>query len=186
MDILTIFLIAVGLAMDSFSASIASGIYVKSPRMGDALKVGGFFGFFQAFMPLIGWLGASTLLDVISNLDHWIAFFLLLLIGCKMICGSVDRKNNILKKDNMLNKVTLLTLSVATSIDALAVGITFAFLRFPIFSSIIIIGTVTFLLSFLGLYMGSYASKAFGRKIEIIGGIILIMIGIKILLEHLS
>ena len=185
MDIPTVFLIAVGLAMDSFSASIASGIYVRSPKIEDALKVGGFFGFFQAFMPLIGWLGASTLLDVISNLDHWIAFFLLLLIGCKMIRESIDRKNNILK-DNMLNKVTLLTLSVATSIDALAVGITFAFLRFPIFSSIIIIGTVTFLLSFLGLYMGSYVSKAFGRKIEIIGGIILIMIGVKILLEHLS
>ena len=185
MDILTIFLIAVGLAMDSFSASIASGIYVKSPRMGDALKVGGFFGFFQAFMPLIGWLGALTLLDVISNLDHWIAFFLLLLIGCKMMRKSTNGENGILKEGE-LNGVTLLTLSFATSIDALAVGITFAFLRFPIFSSVIIIGTVTFLLSFLGLYMGSYVSKAFGRKIEIIGGIILIMIGVKILLEHLS
>jgi len=183
-DVPTILLIAVGLAMDSFSVSIASGIYVRSPKIEDVLKVGGFFGFFQAFMPLIGWLGALTLLDVISNFDHWIAFFLLLLIGCKMI-KSANGKNGILKED-VLNGVTLLTLSVATSIDALAVGVTFAFLRFPIFSSIIIIGTVTFLLSFLGLYMGSYVSKAFKRKIEIIGGIILIMIGVKILLEHLS
>ena len=184
MDIPTIFLIAVGLAMDSFSVSVTSGIYMKSRRVEDALKIGGFFGFFQAFMPLIGWLGVLTLTDIISGFDHWIAFFLLLLIGCKMIYEAASGKNKGLKS-NALNGILLLTLSVATSIDALAVGISFAFLRFPIFLPIIIIGTVTFLLSFFGLYLGSQASKTFGEKIEIVGGGILIIIGVKILLEHL-
>ena len=185
MDVLTVFLIAVGLAMDSFSVSITSGIYVKSPRIEYALKVGAFFGFFQAFMPIIGWLGALTLIDVISGFDHWAAFFLLLLIGCKMIYESTLRKNSSLRS-NMLSGIVLLTLSVATSIDALAVGISFAFLRFSILLSVIIIGVVTFLFSFFGLYLGSHTGKIFGRKIEIIGGVILIIIGAKILLEHLS
>ena len=184
MDILTIFLIAVGLAMDSFSVSITTGIYVDSPRVKDAFKLGGFFGFFQAFMPLIGWLGALTIIDLISGFDHWVAFSLLLLIGCKMIYESAVRRDNVLKS-NMLSGIMLLTLSVATSIDALAVGISFAFLRFPILLSVIIIGVVAFLFSFFGLYLGSHTGKIFGRKIEIIGGVILILIGAKILLEHL-
>ena len=185
MDIPTVLLIAVGLAMDSFSVSITSGLYLESPRIEDALKVGAFFGFFQAFMPLIGWLGALTLIDLISGFDHWVAFFLLLLIGCKMIYESAMRKNGSLR-NNMLNGIVLLTLSIATSIDALAVGISLAFLRFSIFFSVIIIGVVTFILSFFGLYLGSHGGKLLGRKIEIIGGVILILIGIKILLEHLS
>jgi len=185
MDIPMVLLIAVGLAMDSFSVSITSGIHVKTPRIEYALKIGGVFGFFQAFMPLIGWVGASTLIDLISGFDHWAAFFLLLLIGCKMIYESSVRKNSELR-NNMLGGIMLLTLSIATSIDALAVGITLAFLRFHIFLSVVIIGVVTFLLSFLGLYLGSHVGKMFGRKIETAGGIILILIGVKILLEHLS
>ena len=184
MDIPTIFLMAAGLAMDSFSVSITSGIYVKSPRISYALKVGGFFGFFQAFMPLIGWLGALTIIDLISGFDHWAAFFLLLLIGCKMIYESAVRRNGSLRS-GMLSGIMLLTFSVATSIDALAVGISLAFLRFSIFLSVIIIGVVTFILSFFGLYLGSHVGKMLGRKIEIIGGTILILIGVKILLEHL-
>jgi len=184
MDFPTVFLIAVGLAMDSFSVSITSGIYVKSPRIEYALKLGGFFGFFQAFMPLIGWLGALTLIDLISGFDHWVAFFLLLLIGFKMIYECAVRKNSELRS-NMLSGIMLLTLSIATSIDALAVGISLAFLRFPIFLSVIIIGGVTFLLSFFGLYLGSHAGRMLEGKIETIGGVILILIGVKILLEHL-
>jgi len=184
MDIPTVLLIAAGLAMDSFSVSVTSGIYMKSRRVEDALKIGGFFGFFQAFMPIIGWLGAMTLTDFISGFDHWIAFSLLLFIGCRMIYDAASGKNGDLRS-NALDGILLLTLSVATSIDALAVGISFAFLRASIFLPAIVIGTVTFLLSFFGLYLGSQASKNFGGKIEMVGGGILIIIGVKILLEHL-
>jgi len=184
MDISTILLIAVGLAMDSFSVSVTNGMLVKSPRIEYAVKVGASFGFFQAFMPLIGWLGALTIIDLISDFDHWIAFFLLLLIGCKMIYESITKRDDEFKS-NMLNGIMLLTLSIATSIDALAVGISLAFLRFPIFHSVIIIGVITFLLSSLGLYLGSRIGKIFGKATETIGGGVLILIGIKILLEHL-
>jgi len=184
MDVSTILLIAVGLAMDSFSVSITSGLSLESPRIKDALKVGTFFGFFQAFMPLIGWLGALNLIEFISGFDHWVAFFLLLLIGYKMIHESLTGKNGDLGI-NMLRLTVLLMLSVATSIDALAVGISLAFLRFSILFSMIVFGVITFLLSFLGLYLGNRIGKMFGRKIEIFGGAILILIAVKILLEHL-
>ena len=184
MDIPTVLLIAVALAMDSFSVSVTSGLFLKSPKIRDALKIGIFFGFFQAFMPLIGWLGALTLIRVISEFDHWAAFFLLLLIGCKMIHESVTRKDGD-SRTNMLSWAVLLTFSVATSIDALAVGLSLAFLRFPILSSAIVIGVVTFLLSFFGLYLGNRIGKFFERKVEMIGGVILILIGARILLEHL-
>jgi len=184
MDVPTVLLIAVGLAMDSFSVSITSGLSLKSPRISDALKVGTFFGFFQAFMPLIGWLAALTLIDFISGFDHWAAFFLLMLVGCKMIHESVMGKNSG-TRTNMLSWLVLLTLSVATSIDALAVGISFAFLKFSIIFSAVMIGVITFLLSFLGLYLGNQIGKMLGRKVEIIGGVILILIAVKILLEHL-
>jgi len=184
MDIPTVLLIAVALAMDSFSVSVTSGLFLKSPKIRDALKIGIFFGFFQAFMPLIGWLGALTLIRFISEFDHWAAFFLLLLIGCKMIRESITRKDGD-SRTNMLSWAVLLTFSVATSIDALAVGLSLAFLRFPILSSAIVIGVVTFLLSFFGLYLGNRIGKFFERKVEMIGGVILILIGARILLEHL-
>jgi len=184
MDTSTILLIAIALAMDSFSVSVTSGLSLKSPRIRDALKVGMFFGFFQAFMPIIGWLGALTLIEFISNFDHWVAFFLLLLIGCKMIRESFTGKNG-KSRTNMLSWAVLLTFSVATSIDALAVGLSLAFLKFPIISSVIMIGSVTFLLSFFGLYLGNSIGKFFEKKVEMIGGVILIIIGIRILLEHL-
>jgi len=185
MDVPTLLLIAVGLAMDSFSVSITGGLFLESPRIRDALKVGTFFGFFQAFMPLIGWLAALTIMDFISEFDHWAAFFLLMLIGCKMIHESMVRKEDDDIRTNMLSWFVLLTLSVATSIDALAVGISFAFLKFSIAFSMIVIGVITFLLSFFGLYLGNQFGKLLGRKVEIIGGVILILIAVKILLEHL-
>jgi putative Mn2+ efflux pump MntP len=185
MDILTLLLIAVGLAMDSFSVSITSGLSLKSPRIRDGLKIGAFFGFFQAFMPILGWLGALTLIDFISDYDHWAAFFLLLLIGFKMIRESAAGEHGGLRRINMLTCLVLLGLSVATSIDALAVGATLAFLKVKILSPVVMFGAVTFLLSFSGMYLGNRIGKIVGRKIEGLGGAILILIAVMILLEHL-
>ena len=136
-------------------------------------------------MPVLGWLAGISILDLISGVDHWIAFGLLSLIGCKMIYES-SRIESSGKELNPLNGYVLLTLSVATSIDALAVGISLAFLRIPIVTPILIIGIVTFLLSFLGVYAGSRIGHFLERKIETLGGLILIGIGMKILVEHLA
>ncbi|MFB0502644.1 MAG: manganese efflux pump MntP family protein [Candidatus Bathyarchaeia archaeon] len=184
MDITTL-LIAFGLAMDSFAVSITSGLTMKNPRVRNALKIAVFFGSFQAFMPVLGWLAGISILDLISGVDHWIALGLLSLIGCKMIYES-SRIEASGKELNPLNGYVLLTLSVATSIDALAIGISLAFLRIPIVTPILIIGIVTFLLSFLGVYAGSRIGHFLERKIETLGGLILIGIGMKILVEHLA
>ena len=184
MDIISIVIIAVGLAMDAFAVSITSGITIKRLHINHALKIALFFGLFQAFMPIIGWLAGLSLRDYISAIDHWIAFGLLSFIGCKMIYESITVQSS-KKEINPLNVYVLLVLSIATSIDALAVGISFAFLKVSIVTPVIIIGTVTFLLSYLGVYIGDRIGHFFENKIEIAGGILLIGIGIKILVEGL-
>jgi len=184
MDIITIIAIAVGLAMDAFAVSITSGITIKRLKINHALRIAASFGAFQAFMPVIGWLAGLGLISFISGIDHWIAFGLLVFIGCKMIYESIKIESRE-DKSNPLNFYVLLMLSVATSIDALAVGLSFAFLKISIATPIIIIGTVTFLLSFLGVFAGNKFGHLFENKIEIAGGIVLIGIGLKILVEHL-
>jgi putative Mn2+ efflux pump MntP len=184
MDIISIIIIAVGLAMDAFAVSITSGITIKRLHINHALKIALFFGLFQAIMPIIGWLAGLSLRDYISAIDHWIAFGLLSFIGCKMIYESITVQSS-KKEINPLNVYVLLVLSVATSIDALAVGVSFAFLKVSIVTPVIIIGTVTFLLSYLGVYIGDRIGHFFENKIEIAGGILLIGIGIKILVEGL-
>ena len=184
MDMIIIFVIAFGLAMDAFAVSITSGTIIKNPRINNALKIAIFFGLFQAVMLLMGWLAGSSLRDFITGSDHWIAFGLLSLIGCKMIYESIKVESS-KKETNPQNVYVLLILSVATSIDALAVGVSFAFLKIFIVGSIIVVGTVTFLLSFLGVFAGNKFGHLFKNKIEIVGGLILIGIGIKILIEHL-
>ena len=183
MDLITILFIAFGLAMDAFAVSIANGITIKQQRMNNALKIGLFFGSFQALMPLIGWLAGLRLRDFISGFDHWVAFGLLSLIGGKMIYESmkIGPNDNEIKS---LNVFVLLVLSIATSIDALAVGLSFAFLKISIATPIIVIGIVTFMLSFLGVLVGNKLGHFFENKMEILGGLILIGIGIKILIEH--
>jgi len=185
MSIISIIFIAFGLAMDAFAVSITSGLTIKQFRIGDALKIAIFFGLFQAIMPLIGWSAGLGFRDYISGIDHWIAFGLLSIIGCKMIYESfkIGEKN---KKIDPLNIYVLLMLSIATSIDALAVGLSLAFLNFSIILPSIIIGCITFLLSVFGVYFGNRFGNYFEKKIEIIGGLILIGIGIKILIEHLN
>ena len=181
---ITIIFVAFGLAMDCFAISITSGITIRHLRINYALKIAIFFGSFQAVMPAIGWLAGLSLRDFISDVDHWIAFGLLGFIGCKMIYEAIKIEAGE-KEISPLNFYLLLMLSVATSIDALAVGVSFAFLKISIVSPIIVIGIVTFLVSFLGVFIGNRFGHFFEKKIEIVGGIILIGIGIKILVEHL-
>jgi len=164
--------------------SITSGITIKHLKINNALKIAVFFGLFQAIMPLVGWLAGLSLKDFISEIDHWIAFGLLSFIGCKMIYESITVQSNE-KHFDPLNVYVLLMLSVATSIDALAVGVSFAFLKVSIVTPVIIIGTITFLLSYLGVYIGDRIGHFFENKIEIAGGLLLIGIGLKILIESL-
>ena len=184
-DMLKILLIAIGLAMDTFAVSITNGITVKHRRMPHAFRIAIFFGSFQALMPLFGWLTGRGLRGFISSVDHWVAFGLLSLIGGKMIYESVKSGSGE-KGEKSLDVGVLLVLSIATSIDALAVGLSFAFLNVSIVAPILVIGLVTFSLSLLGVLVGNKVGHFFENKIEILGGIILIIIGIKILSEHLT
>jgi len=185
MDIIIIIIIAFGLAMDAFAVSITSGLTIKHLRINNALKIAMFFGSFQAIMPLIGWSAGLGFRDFISGVDHWVTFGLLSIVGCKMIYESSKMGSNE-KKIDPLNVYVLFVLSIATSIDALAVGLSLSFLNVPIAFPAIIIGVVAFLLSLVGVYIGNRIGHFFERKIEIIGGVILIGIGIKILIEHLN
>ena len=169
--------------MDAFAVSITNGITIKHQRINNALKIGICFGSFQALMPLIGWLAGLHLRDFISGVDHWVAFGLLSLIGGKMIYESTKIGDD--KEIRSLNLFVLFLLSIATSIDALAVGLSFAFLKISIATPIIVIGIVTFMLSFLGVLVGNRLGHFFEKKMEIVGGLILVGIGIKILIDHL-
>jgi putative Mn2+ efflux pump MntP len=184
MDMITILLIAIGLAMDCFAVSIASGVTIKDLKVQNALKIATFFGTFQALMAFIGWLAASSFADLISGIDHWIAFILLAIIGGKMIYESLKKESE-KKQFDPLNLHVLLILSIATSIDSLAVGVSFAFLNIYIIAPIIIIGIASFAFSIFGTYLGNRIGEYFKNKVEFLGGIILIGIGLKVLIEHL-
>ena len=182
MDIVTVVLIAFGLAMDAFAVSIAKGITVERDRGRAAILLATLFGGFQGMMPVVGWFAGLGLRDVIMEVDHWIAFGLLAFIGAKMIYDSTKGDDG--KEADVTLSVALL-LAVATSIDALMVGLGFAFLEISILTPVLVIGVVTFLLSYLGFMFGSKLGTVFGMKVKILGGLILILIGIRILMEHL-
>lgn len=199
MDILSIVLIAIGLSMDAFAVSVTNGIIIRELKVGHALKVGLYFGVFQALMPLAGWVAGSQFKDYIVNVDHWIAFALLAFIGGKMIHEAFGEEeaaetiggmcevavsNQGTVCENPLKMSRLIVLAVATSIDALAVGISFAFLRVSIVWSSLMIGFITFIICFAGVYIGNRFGGLLKKKAEIVGGLILICIGLKILLEH--
>ena len=185
MNIVGIVLIAFGLAMDAFAVAVASGAAMGELRVRHALRIGVSFGAFQAIMPVAGWLSGIVVRDFIAGIDHWIAFSLLCLIGSKMIYESTKMKPGDNKNDN-LSLYVLLMLSVATSIDALVVGFGFALLDVSIVAPVVIIGVTTFVLSFVGTVLGTRLGHIFENKIQIVGGLILIGIGIKILIEHLG
>jgi putative Mn2+ efflux pump MntP len=178
--LLSLLIIALSVALDALSVSVAGGVKARHALIKDAVKVGLFFGGFQAAMPLIGWLIGAAVHDTIVAYSGWIAFILLSLIGLKMIKDSFGDEEERERKD-ILSTPTLLILAIATSIDALVVGVTLNLINLPLYLSIIVIGAVTFALSFLGFLFGKKLGSFFEGKVEIIGGIALIGIGIKLL-----
>ena len=180
-EFLTVLLIAVGLAMDAFSVSIAGGVVYKRFHLPNALKMAAVFGLFQAFMPIIGWLCGMTIKEWISPFEHWIAFTILAVIGAKMIYEAF-KIEEVEKEPIAQSLPVLLTLAIATSIDALAVGFTITLTTSHIFTAVAIIGAVTFLLCLAGVYIGTRFGHTFENKAEIAGGVVLILIGIKMLI----
>ena len=183
MDLVTIIFIAVALAMDAFAVSIASGAAYKQLQVKHTLRIAVFFGGFQAFMPLVGALAGLSFKEYIADYDHWIAFFILTAVGGKMIYESF-KITEAEKNNSPSNILVLLALSVATSIDALAIGITLSLVAASIVTAVIVIGLVTFLLSYVGVMLGKKFGHIFENKIEAVGGFVLIALGVKILLEH--
>ena len=184
MSIFSIILTGVGLAMDAFAVSLAKGMcFSKKDATKYALVFAVVFGFFQAAMPFIGYFCSAELATYIQDFDHWVAFILLLIIGLKMVKEAFEEKD--VDCDISLTMKDIIVLGIATSIDALAVGVSFAFLNVNILSACITIGAVTFVLSFLAVHMGKRLGNAFQKYAELFGGSILIILGIKILIEHL-
>ncbi|MDR0230513.1 MAG: manganese efflux pump MntP family protein [Dysgonamonadaceae bacterium] len=184
MGLFEIIIIAVGLSMDAFAVSITLGLSVKKPKVKEILLPGVYFGFFQALMPLIGFFAGVYFANKIHDLDHWIAFILLGFIGGKMIKDSFS-KDEEREKGNPFHFARMLLLATATSIDALVVGIAFAFLGVNIYTAIIIIGFTTFCVSICGVKIGNIFGAKYKSKAEFIGGAVLVILGLKILIEHL-
>lgn len=184
-----LFLMGVSLAMDAFAVSVCKGLAMRKVNKKQCLVIALFFGGFQALMPFLGWLLGNRFEGYITSIDHWIAFVLLGFIGGKMVVEAIRDKGEgpeITEIDPPLDIKELFVLAVATSIDALAVGITFAFLEIPIVEAMLIIGITTFVISVAGVYIGNFFGNKYKSKAELVGGIILILIGLKILLEHLG
>lgn len=184
MGLLELFVIAVGLSMDAFAVSICKGLSVRELKPKHALTVGVYFGGFQMLMPLIGFALGVRFQSFITSIDHWIAFVLLGLIGANMIRESREQDEENLSDSFSFG--TMLPLAVATSIDALAVGVTFAFLQVSILPAVCFIGATTFILSCIGIRIGHVFGLKYKSRAELFGGAVLILMGIKILLEHLS
>ena len=185
MGIVELFLIALGLSMDAFAVAVCKGLAFGKFQVKKASIVGLYFGVFQGMMPLIGyWLGAKFQRQI-ASVDHWVAFILLGLIGGNMIRESL-KKDEVDEQDASLDVKTMLGLAIATSIDALAVGITFGVMKVKIVQAITLIGVTTFILSFIGVRIGSSVGAKYQKKAELVGGIVLVLIGAKTLLEHLG
>ena len=190
MGLIELILIAVGLSMDAFAVSICKGLNMRQMNYRHAGIIALFFGGFQALMPFIGWLLGKQFEAYITRLDHWVAFVLLALIGANMIREALGEEEDTAHpeecRQSALQLKELFLLAIATSIDALAVGITFAFLQVRIIPAVSLIGLTTFVISFLGVGIGHRFGSRFEKRAEITGGVILILIGLKILLEHLG
>jgi len=188
MGTLFIILLAIGLAMDCFAVSLTAGMAANKPVFLQRLKMATMFGLFQAMMPLLGFLAGKGFAQQIQRIDHWLAFAILLLIGGKMIYEDIKLQRKTETEDktkNLFQWHTLLLLAAATSIDALATGLIFVPFENVIWKALLIIGAVSFLFSLTGSYLGTYFGKKLPFRAELLGGIILILIGMKILIEHL-
>ena len=183
MSLTELFLIAVGLSMDAFAVSICKGLSMQKMNRKNALVIGLYFGGFQGIMPFLGYLLGSRFQDAIASYDHWIAFILLAVIGGNMIKESMDKELENL--DSSVAFKDMVILAIATSIDALAVGVTFAFLKVQIVPAVCFIGVITFFLSVVGVKVGTIFGSRYKSEAEFVGGFILLLIGAKILVEHL-
>lgn len=183
MGLLELFVIAVGLSMDACAVSICKGLSLGKIKLKHMVIAGLWFGGFQGLMPAIGYLVGSIFADKITAIDHWIAFVLLTFIGGSMIKESFEKEEEL---DSCMDPKCMFILAVATSIDALAMGVTFAFLKVSIVWSVLFIGVVTFVLSAIGIKIGSIFGAKYKSKAELAGGIVLILMGLKILFEHLG
>lgn len=184
MEVIEILLISIGLAMDAFAVSICKGLSMKSMSWKKAIIIGLYFGVFQALMPVIGYFLGATFESLVTKIDHWIAFALLTFIGTNMLKEAFAKSEE--NHNDSVDFKTMIILAIATSIDALAVGITFAFLRVNMILPVIMIGIVTFIISVAGVKIGNKFGNKYERKAEVVGGLILIFMGLKILLEHLE
>jgi manganese efflux pump family protein len=186
MKLFEIILIAVGLSMDAFAVSITLGLSVEKPRAKEIITPGVFFGFFQALMPIIGYFAGTYFAAKIQQFEHWVAFVLLGIIGGNMIRESLSKKEKEEEtNENPFQFIKMLLLAIATSIDALAIGVTFAFFKINIFMAAAIIGSITFIISMAGVKIGNLFGTKFKSKAEFIGGAVLVLLGIKIVIEHL-
>jgi len=183
MGLLEIIFIAIGLSMDAFAVAVTLGMSVQKARLKEIVIPGLYFGVFQALMPLIGFLAGTYFANKIQEVEHWVAFVLLSLIGGKMIKDSFSKEEK-KAEDNPFNFVKMLLLAIATSIDALAVGVTFAFFKINIVMSIVIIGGITFVIASCGVVVGNIFGTRFKSKAEFVGGLVLVGLGVKIIVEH--
>ena len=181
---LEILLISIGLAMDAFAVSICKGLSMRTMNWKKTIIIGLYFGIFQALMPVIGYFLGATFESLVTKIDHWIAFVLLVFIGSNMLKETFGKNEE--QHDDSVDFKTMLILAIATSIDALAVGITFAFLQVNIILAVTMIGIVTFVISVIGVKIGNKFGNKYERNAEFVGGLILIFMGVKILLEHLG
>ncbi len=182
-------LMGVGLAMDAFAVSICKGLGMTKLNKKQAVVIGLYFGGFQALMPFVGWALGIQFKQYITSVDHWIAFVLLGFIGGKMIVEAIKEWNSeeeVAVEDKPIDHKEMVILAIATSIDALAVGITFAFLNTPIVEAITIIGITTFIISVIGVAVGNFFGSKYKSKAEFVGGLILVLLGLRILVEHLG
>jgi putative Mn2+ efflux pump MntP len=184
-DLLTLFLIALGLTADSFAVSVSSGIILNKVKLSQSLKIAFFLAFFQGIMPVIGWALGFGFKDMIKSYDHWVAFSLLFFVGAKMIWEGYKSKPGS-KRIDPTNTLVLILMAIATSIDALIVGLSFAFMDVDILFSSVLIGLMTFTVSMAGIYLGCKFCRLINYKLDVVAGFVLIGIGIKIMIEHLE
>lgn len=185
LDFVSVLLIAIGLSADCFAVAVSSGAFLRTVSYPQVLRLSLAFGLSQALMPVLGWLAGQAVVGLIAAYDHWIAFILLAIVGSRMIWGSLRSRDSHDEKTDITKGLLLLTLSVATSIDALVIGLSFAFLEINITLASSTIGIVAFAVTATGLLVGTKAGKLIGRRAGAIGGVVLISIGLRVLLSHI-
>ena len=186
MDLYTLILLSVGLAMDAFSVALVAGFGLGKVKLADSLKVSGVFGVAHIVMPILGWFLGSTVIDLISKWDHWIAFVLLFFVGGKMLMEGLNEDAENINASELLGVTSLLMFTIVVSIDALAVGLSFSVQNLSIWIPSLYMGAGTLVFTFVGLNIGNRTGQRFGKKAQVFGGLVLILIGVRIVLTHMG